>query len=182
MSYERIYQMVGRDKRDGGDFWRSLRRRSKRYNTRAGKTAGRGLIPCGTDTSEHPPIVARKIRAGDREGDSVVSAGRKCGLLTLVERKRKLTKIALLSCASAALTRKAAVRRLRRIGNAVHTITFDNGTEFAAHQDIASALDTKIFFVTPYHSWEHGLNENTNGSIRDFFKRAQTSLKSRPPR
>ena len=47
----------------------------------------------------------------------------------------------------------------------MHTITFDNGKEFAAHQDIAHALKTKIFFATPYHAWERGLNENTNGLI-----------------
>ena len=169
LSHERIYQMVWRDKRDGGDLWHSLRRRGKRYNKRAGKTAGRGLIPYRTDISERPAIVDRKIRVGDWEGDTVVSAGRKGALLTLVERKTKLTKIALLSRASAAATRKAAVRRLRPIGNAVHTITFDNGKEFAAHQDIAAALGAKIFFATPYHAWERGLNENTNGLIRDFF-------------
>jgi transposase, IS30 family len=60
-------------------------------------------------------------------------------------------------------------RRLKPIGDFVHTITFDNGKEFAAHQDIAHALKAKIFFTTPYHAWERGLNENTNGLIRDFF-------------
>ena len=60
------------------------------------------------------------------------------------------------------------MRRLKPIGDFVHTITFDNGKEFAA-QDIAHALKTKIFFATPYHAWERGLNENTNGLIRDFF-------------
>ena len=61
------------------------------------------------------------------------------------------------------------MRRLKPIGDFVHTITFDNGKEFAAHQDIADALKTKIFFATPYHAWERGLNENINGLIRDFF-------------
>jgi len=63
----------------------------------------------------------------------------------------------------------AKAPRLKPIGNFVHTITFDNGKEFAAHQDIAHALKAKIFFATPYHAWERGLNENTNGLIRDFF-------------
>lgn len=169
LSHERIYQMIWQDKRDGGDLWRNLRRRGKRYNKRAGKTAGRGLIPNRIDISERPKIVDRKTRIGDWEGDTVVSAGHKGGLLTLVERKTKLTKIALLPRATAAATRKAAVRKLRRVGKRVHTITFDNGKEFAAHQDIASALKAKIFFATPYHAWERGLNENTNGLIRDFF-------------
>ena len=99
----------------------------------------------------------------------VVSAGHKGGLLTLVERKTQLAKITKLPHATARATQKAAVRRLKPIGDFVHTITFDNGKEFAAHQDIAHALKTKIFFATPYHAWERGLNENTNGLIRDFF-------------
>jgi IS30 family transposase len=169
LSHERIYQMIWQDKRDGGDLWRSLRRRGKRYNKRAGKTAGRGLIPNRTDISERPAIVDRKSRVGDWEGDTVVSAGHKGGILTLVERKTKLTKIAKLPRATALATSKAAVRRLRPIDDCVRTITFDNGKEFAAHQDIALALDADIFFATPYHAWERGLNENTNGLIRDFF-------------
>ena len=145
--------MIWQDKRDGGNLWRSLRRHGKRYNS----------------ISERPAIVARKARLGDWEGDTVVSAGHKGGLLTLVERKSQLTKISKLRRSTARATQRATVRRLKRIHNFVHTITFDNGKEFAAHQDIAHALKAKIFFATPYHAWERGLNENTNGLIRDFF-------------
>ena len=169
LSHERIYQMIWQDKRGGGNLWRSLRRRGKRYNKRAGKNAGRGLIPNRIDISKRPAIVARKTRLGDWEGDTVVSAGHKGGLLTLVERKSRLTKISKLRRSTARATKTATVRRLKPIGDFVHTITFDNGKEFAAHQDIAHALETKIFFATPYHAWERGLNENTNGLIRDFF-------------
>jgi IS30 family transposase len=169
LSHERIYQMIWQDKRDGGNLWRSLRRRGKRYNKRAGKNAGRGLIPNRIDISDRPAIVARKARLGDWEGDTVASAGHKGGLLTLVERKSLLTKISKLRRSTARATQRATVRRLKPIGNFVHTITFDNGKEFAAHQDIAHALKAKIFFATPYHAWERGLNENTNGLIRDFF-------------
>ena len=140
LSHESIYQMIWDDKRDGGNLWRSLRRRGKRYNKRAGKNAGRGLIPNKIDISERPPIVARKTRLGDWEGDTVVSAGHKGGLLTLVERKTQLAKITKLPHATARATQKAAVRRLKPIGDFVHTITFDNGKEFAAHQDIRYSL------------------------------------------
>ena len=75
LSHERIYQMIWQDKRDGGNLWRSLRRRGKRYNKRAGKNAGRGLIPNRIDISDRPAIVARKARLGDWEGDTVASAG-----------------------------------------------------------------------------------------------------------
>ena len=101
---------------------------------------------------------------------------------SLVERKTKLSKIIKLPRATARATQKAAVRRLKPIGNFVHTITFDNGKEFAAHQDIAHALKAKIFFATPYHAWERGLNENTNGSSATSSQREQTFLLSQVPR
>ena len=103
--------MIWRDKREGGDLWLSLRRRGKLYNKRAGKTAGRGLIPNRIDISERPAVVGRKSRVGDWEGDTVAGARHKGGLLTLVERKTRLTKIVLLSRATADATRAAAVRR-----------------------------------------------------------------------
>ena len=101
--------MILHDKRDGGNLWRCLRRRGKRYNKRAGKNAGRGLIPNRIDISERPAIVARKTRLGDWEGDTVVGAGHKGGLLTLVERKTQLFKIIKLPRATARATQKAAV-------------------------------------------------------------------------
>ena len=149
--------------------WRCPRRRGKLYNKRAGKTAGRGLIPNRIDISERPAIVDGKQRLGDWEGDTIASARHKGGLLTLVERKSLLAKITKLPRATAKAAHRAAVRRLKPIQQAVHTITYDNGKEFAAHQLTAKALNADIYFATPYHAWERGLNDNTNGLIRDFF-------------
>jgi len=50
----------------------------------------------------------------------------------------------------------------------VHTLTYDNGKEFAYHAQISEILDAKGFFAHPYRSWERGLNENTNGLIRQY--------------
>ena len=150
------YQMIWNDKRDGGNLWRSLRRRGKRYNKRAGKNAGRGLIPNRIDISERPAIVARKTRLGDSEGDTVVSAGHKGGLLTLVERKTQLAKITKLPRATARATQKAAVRRLKPIGDFVHTITFDNGKEFAASGHRPGTENQNLLRHAD-HAWERGL-------------------------
>ena len=169
LSHERIYQMIWQNKRDGGDLWCCLRRRGKRYNKRGSSKAGRGLIPNRIDIAERPAIVERKTRLGDWEGDTVVSAGHRGGLLTHVERKSLLTKIAKLPRATAKATHHATVRRLKPIRRFVCTITYDNGKEFAGHQKTAKALRAKVYFATPYHAWERGLNENTNGLIRDFF-------------
>jgi len=51
----------------------------------------------------------------------------------------------------------------------VHTITLDNGKEFCQHEAIAAALQARIYFAHPYASWERGLNENSNGLIRQYF-------------
>ena len=64
------------------------------------------------------------------------------------------------------------MRRLKPIGDFVHTITFDNGKEFAAHQDTAH----KIFFATPYHAWERGSGENLNGLIRQYLPRGTSMI------
>jgi IS30 family transposase len=169
LSHECIYRMIWQDKRAGGDLWRCLRRRGKRYNKRCGQNAGRGLIPDRIDISLRPAIVDRKTRLGDWEGDTVASAGHKGGLLTHVERKSMLAKLTKLPRATANITHGATVRRLKPIRRFVRTITYDNGKEFAGHRRTAKALKADIYFATPYHAWERGLNENTNGLIRDFF-------------
>lgn len=169
LSHESIYRLIWRDKHAGGDLWRCLRRRGKRYNKRADKTAGRGIIAGRIDISCRPKIVAQKRRVGDWEGDTVLGPKRRGALLTLVERKSKLLKLALLARPTAAAAHQAILQRLRPIRHRVHTITFDNGKEFAEHKAIARALRSRIYFARPYHAWERGLNENTNGLIRDFF-------------
>jgi IS30 family transposase len=169
ISHESIYRMVWHDKRCGGDLWCCLRRRAKRYNKRAGKTAGRGIIPDRIDISCRPKIVDEKRRIGDWEGDTVLGPKRRGALLSIVERKTQLLKLSLLPGPTAQATQLAIVRRLRPIRHHVRTITFDNGKEFAQHKTIAKALKSRIYFARPYHAWERGLNENTNGLIRDFF-------------
>ena len=169
LSHERIYQMIWQDKRADGTLWQCLRRRGKRYNKRASQNAGRGLIPGRIDISERPAIVERKTRLGDWEGDTVVGRAHQGGILTLVERRSLLTKMAKLPRATAQATRAAVVRKLKSTRHQARTITFDNGKEFAAHAAITRATGAAVYFATPYHAWERGVNENTNGLIRDFF-------------
>ena len=169
LSHESIYRLIWRDKLAGGDLWCCLRRRGKRYNKRADKTAGRGIIPDRVCISCRPKIVEQKRRVGDWEGDTMLGAGRRGALLSLVERRSKLLKLALLPGATAEATQRAIVRKLRPTRQRVHTITFDNGKEFANHKAIARALGSRTYFARPYHAWERGLNENTNGLVRDFF-------------
>lgn len=161
--------MIWADKRTGGALWRFLQRRGTRYNWRGAQHAGRGVIPHRIDIADRPAIVAAKSRLGDWEGDTIVGARHHGGLLTHVERKSLFTTISKLSRPTAQATHRATVHRLTPLRNHVHTITYDNGKEFAGHRKTAQNLQADIFFATPYHAWERGVNENTNGLIRDFF-------------
>ena len=169
LSHEWIYRMIGDDKRAGGDLWRFLRRRGKKYNRRGAQHAGRGVIPHRVDIAERPAIVNSKARLGDWEGDTIMSAQHNGALLTHVERKSLFTTISKLVRPTAKAAHRATVHRLIPLRDYVHTITYDNGKEFAGHRKTAHRLHAQVFFATPYHAWERGVNENTNGLIRDFF-------------
>jgi transposase, IS30 family len=169
VSCERIYRHIWKDKRNGGGLWRHLRHSGKKYNRRKGKTSGRGLIPGRVDIAERPAIVAEKRRIGDWEGDAIIGRGLKGAILTHVDRTSKYTKLAILPDRSAASVQKACDASLLPIAHKIETITYDNGKEFAAHAQIAAKLGAHIYFAKPYHSWERGLNEHTNGLVRQYF-------------
>ena len=168
ISHEWIYQHVYTDKRSGGNLYRFLRCqkvRRKRY----GLYSRRGCIPNQVSIDERPAIVDAKRRFGDWEGDTVIGKGHRGALVTLVERKSLYTVIRSVIHKTAAAVRKAVADGLAPHIDWVHTITYDNGREFADHEGMASDLETRIYFAHPYASWERGLNENTNGLIRQYF-------------
>ena len=169
VSPERIYQHIWADKKQGGDLYLSLRHKAKKYNKRGSKHAGRGVIPNRVDISERPEIVEDKIRLGDWELDLVIGKHGTGVLLTLVDRKTKYTVIILLPDKTADAVTKALLERFSDMKNLVITMTSDNGKEFAQHEKIARALNASFYFAQPYHSWERGLNEHTNGLIRQYF-------------
>jgi transposase, IS30 family len=175
VSHESIYCHIWRDKRADGFLYRHLRHRGKKYHKRGNALAGRGLIPNRRDIEERPAIVDTKSRLGDWEADTIIGAGHRGALLSLVERHSKYTLIAPLPSKHAAHVTQAIITLLTQSNLPVHTITFDNGKEFAQHQTIENTLQTKCFFAKPYHSWQRGLNEHTNGLIRQYFPK-QTRL------
>lgn len=111
---------------------------------------------------QRPPEVENKERIGDWEGDTIIGSKHQGAILTLVERVSKYTLIVALEAKTAQQVEEKIVAEMKKTQLPVHTITFDNGREFTNHQAIAQQLNTKIFFAHPYHSWERGLNENTN--------------------
>lgn len=169
LHHESIYKLIYADKAQGGDLHTHLRIANKRYRKRYGSYDRRGRIANRVSIDERPGVVDRRTRIGDWEGDTVIGANRSGALLTLVERKSLYTVIVRLSGKHAEPLANAAVKCLKDVADKVLTITFDNGLEFAQHEQIARQLDAKIYFAHPYCSWERGVNENTNGLIRQYF-------------
>lgn len=168
VSHEWIYQFILTNKRQGGDLHQHLRckkQRRKRY----GSTNYRGRLLNRVSIDQRPKIVETRSRIGDWELDTIIGKGHKQALVSLTERKTRLTLLAKVQRKSAELVSWSIQRLLEPIASKVLTLTSDNGKEFARHQEIATALKAKFYFAHPYSSWERGLNENTNGLIRQYF-------------
>lgn len=169
LHHETIYQFIYREKGRGGELHQHLRIANKPYRKRYGKYDRRGQIVNRVSIDERPKIVDDKSRIGDWEGDTIIGKGHKGALLTLVERKTLYTVIVPLKGKNADQLRQAAIEVLTPFKDRVLTVTFDNGKEFAEHEKMAEALEADIYFAHPYASWERGINENTNGLIRQYF-------------
>jgi IS30 family transposase len=169
VSYESLYRHIWSDKRTGGTLYFNLRQRGKKPNKRGAATAGRGLIPGRIDIAQRPAIVDAKSRLGDWELDSIIGAKHRGAITSMVERKTKLTILELLDGPTSEATKEGIIRRLTPHKKHVLTLTSDNGKEFSGHTEISKKLGSGFYFCTPYHSWERGLNENTNGLVRQYF-------------
>ena len=168
VSHECIYLYIYADKRRGGTLHRHLRSQKKQRKRYSGYIR-RGQIPNRTSIDKRPKIVASKSRFGDWEADTIVGARHKGGILSVVERKSKLTRLCKLATKAAAEMKDNTIALLAPLAARVHTITVDNGKEFCDHELIATGLQARIYFAHPYASWERGLNENTNGLVRQYF-------------
>ncbi len=176
ISHEAIYLMVYRDRKTGGALFENLRRSHRRRRKRHGKRDTRGIIPNKTMIDDRPAAINNKERFGDFEGDTIIGKGHQGAAVTLVDRKSKLVLIAKTPDKSAKSVQDAIIKLLKTSPIPTRSITFDNGTEFANHQEIAQIINAPIFFAHPYHSWERGVNENTNGLIRQFIPKNQNIL------
>jgi transposase, IS30 family len=172
-SHERIYQHIYADKRAGGTLHLHLRCR-KRRRKRHGSYDRRGQLRGRVSITERPQVVERKGRVGDWEADTIIGRHHQGAIVSVVERKSKLTRLAKVERNTAGAVGRELTAQLKSL--AVKTITSDNGREFALHQQVARQLSADFYFAHPYASWERGLNENTNGLVGQYFpKRADFS-------
>jgi len=168
VSHERIYQYIFADKRAGGSLHKHLRCQKKRRK-RYGGYDRRGKLPNRRSIEERPEIVDQRQRIGDWEVDTMIGKGHRQAIVTLTERKSRFALLRKVERRKASLVSAAVIDLLQPVADRVHTITGDNGKEFAEHERIAQELEVCFFFAHPYAAYERGANENMNGLVRQYI-------------
>lgn len=195
ISHETIYQRILADKKAGGALFKHLRCqkiRKKRYGSAKSR---RGSIPNRIGIEARPKIVETRARIGDWEGDTIIGSHDGGAVIaSMVERKSRYTVLALSQNKTTAAVIDGINSQMQPFTELVSTITLDNGKEFSRHDCLSEQLKAKVYFARPYHSWERGLNENTNGLVRQYcpkripfdsmskndLQRIENKLNSRP--
>jgi len=168
VSYEHIYQYIIADKRKGGELYTHLRcqkQKKKRY----GSYDRRGQLKDRVSIEQRPDIVEKRCRLGDWELDTIIGKRHRQAIVTLTERRSGLSLIHKVENRTSSQVSKAIRSLLNPYKMWVHTLTSDNGKEFADHKTIAKKLEANFYFAHPYAAWERGSNENTNGLIRQYI-------------
>jgi len=139
--------------------------RRKRYRG----ADSRGVLPGKRHISERPIEVELRRRVGHWEGDTVMGSDARARVLTLVERTTGFAIIKKLKARNKEEVTRAATAAIREHCRRFRTLTLDNGTEFHDYARLEERFPLKIYFATPYHSWERGSNENFNGLLRQYL-------------
>jgi IS30 family transposase len=168
---ETIYRYIYRDRKQGGELWKNLRHirktRKKRFPTpRWPKSLPRAPI------DDRPQEANDRERLGDFERDLIVGRERRSYVLTIVDRKSRLVRLAKIARNTAEEVHIATLKALK--GLDLRSLTNDNGCEFIRYEKTANALNTPIYFTRPYASWERGTVENTNKLIRQYVPKNST--------
>lgn len=160
---------IYRQQKKGDIIYLKLRKKRKNKRKRLKKDDNRGKIPNRVMIDKRPEIINNKERIGDWEGDTIIGKDHKSAMFTLVERKSKFTFIFPLNAKKANEIEQKMTNSFKQTTIPITSLTFGNGHDFTNHENISTQLKCPIFFAFPYHSWERGLNENTNGLIRQYF-------------
>ena len=167
LSHQTIYRFLWEDRKQGGELYQHLRRRGKKYrkNGLATQTKVGGKV----NISVRAPIEQLRQKAGHFEADTIFGADQKSFLLTLVDLATKYTIVVKLDNKEANTVYIALKYIVENSLIPFRSITTDNGCEFALHETFTKDTSISWYFCDPYCSWQRGLNENTNGLIRDFY-------------
>ncbi|MDE9438014.1 IS30 family transposase [Xenorhabdus bovienii] len=163
LSHSTLYRRIREDRDAGGALYKRLPRFGKTRWKGGKRKAGQSHIPNRVDISQRPAIVDKRARIGDFEGDTIY--GQNAYLVTLVDRKSRLLLMAKTQDRTAEAVSNVMNTLLNRVSS-VHTVTLDNGGEFARHEKVSQSTKAQIYFARPYASYQRGTNENTNGLVR----------------
>ena len=171
ISIETIYQFIYRDKAQGGTLYTNLRWQNRKRKRRLHNRNRRREYGDSPRKSIHDrdAIIETKSRFGDLEIDTIIGKNHKQAILTIVDRKTKYLWIQKLIFKRSENVAKASNKILASVAKYIHTITADNGSEFATYEEIENKLGIDFYFCDPYSSWQRGLNEHTNGLIRQYL-------------
>jgi IS30 family transposase len=170
LSHETIYQMIYQNYRDCGKYQEYLRQGRGKRKSRGGAKSKRGGIPGRVDICERPAIADRKTEIGHWESDTMIGGNHLGVLVTHVDKASKFLVAGLAKNKTASEINRVTEKLFQEIAiEKRKTFTCDNGKEFCGHQELSQKLGADFYFATPYHSWERGLNEHTNGLLRQFF-------------
>jgi len=172
ISHEAIYSYIYHSSTPNRQELIGYFRRSHKRRKRKGQAPDKHKLKIKNRIGiEHRPLeVEARDRFGDWEADTLISRQSKAALLSMVERSSRLVQLERLDNRTAPVTSRAIIRRLLGFPQETrHTITFDNGTEHADHEDVSEEAKIKCFFCNPYSSWQRGTNENTNGLVRQYL-------------
>lgn len=172
--HETIYQYIYRQKPELQKFLRCRKGKyRRRYGTKIREKRREEAKKKRIDTK--PKVVEKRSRIGDWEGDIIVGKEKTKHILTHVDRKSGLLLADKLDKTTAEQARKITTRRFKKISKKKYsTITYDNGVQFAEHEALKRDLNINVYFAYPYHSWERGTNENTNGLLRQFIPKGSS--------
>lgn len=167
ISHETIYRYIWRDMKCGGLLYKHLRQSSKRRRKRYRAYDSRGILRGKRGLDQRPKAANERLHKGHFEVDLVHgSASRDC-ILTLVDRKTRFLLIRKLKDKNMKDIANVLVQEIRKHG--IKSITADNGSEFHDYKRVERLTGIKFYFAAPYHSWERGTSENTNGLIRQYL-------------
>jgi len=173
VSHERIYAFLRKDKLNGGVLYKQLRHKLKH---RKRPVSGKQItIKDRVSIDLRSDVINNKERFGDWEIDLIIGKDRKGAIVTIVERSTAFLLMKKLPFGKNAVElAKVVIDMMTPFKQFVHSITSDNGKEFAEHKKISKKLLADFFFAHPYSSWERGLSEYTNKLIRQYIPKKTT--------
>lgn len=177
ISHETIYKYIWADRKQGGSLYKHLRGARKKRRKRYRSYDSRGRLANKKHISERPESVEDRKTPGHWEIDTVMGKGSKDCIVTIVERKSGFVQIGKLKNHTKKELNQRTIKLIRKLSPYYDTVTADNGSEFHGYKEIEKRTDVAFYFATPYHSWERGTNENTNGLIRQYLPKGTSMAK-----